>query len=240
VQDATLERFLRERGVDGVVVVLDRDAPEARCSHLDRCTRAYIPASTFKIPNSIIGLETGVIADADFVIPWDHVQRDIAAWNHDHTLRSAIRDSVVPYYQELARRVGPAAMQAWLDRLAYGNRQLGAVVDQFWLEGPLEVTPIEQVDFLRRLVRAELPIQERTRSILLEILVRGEIEGRTFRGKTGWAHPGRPDELGWFVGWTGDAEQARYVAVLVFHPPDGVDMASVRPAIAEAALREAF
>ncbi|HKP55125.1 MAG TPA: penicillin-binding transpeptidase domain-containing protein [Polyangiales bacterium] len=232
-----LGALLTRRGVSGAVALLDGDAPTALCNDVARCSEALTPASTFKIPNSVIGLETGVIADADFVIPWDGVTRRMTAWNRDHTLRTAIRDSVVPYYQELARRVGPARMREWLERLQYGNAQMGDHVDEFWLKGPLAITPLQQLEFLRKLVRARLPISARTRDIVLHITRLGELDGKPLHGKTGWSDPDGPTETGWFVGWIDDAQSPRYVAVAVVRPPRGIDLMPMRREIAEEALR---
>jgi beta-lactamase class D len=223
-----------------VIARLDGPAAAARCSDPEYCKKPLTPASTFKIPNSMIGLETGVIPDAEFVIPWDGVKRSVEAWNHDHTLRTAIRDSAVPYYQELARRVGLQPMQSWVKRLGYGNMQIGDVVDRFWLDGPLAISALEQVEFLRRVDRAQLPISERTRQIVLDITIRGQVDGRTLHGKTGWAYPGKPSEIGWFVGWVEDPATPRYVAVALEPVPRGIDMMTVRQQLAEEALRLQF
>lgn len=235
-----LAAILSSHQLQGVIARVDGDATVVRCSDATACRKPLTPASTFKIPNSMIGLETGVIPDAEFVIPWDGVKRPIEAWNHDHSLRTALRDSAVWYYQELARRVGKERMQTWLDRLEYGNRQIGDRVDQFWLEGPLTVTPLQQVEFLRRLVLARLPISERTRAIVLDITKRGDFDGKILHGKTGWAHPGEPSEVGWFVGWVEDPARPRYVAVALGPVPQGVDMLTIRQAVAEEALRLSF
>jgi beta-lactamase class D len=238
--EPALAAILRSHQLQGVIARLDGDAAAARCSDRDACQKALTPASTFKIPNSMIGLETGVIPDAEFVLPWDGVKRSVDAWNHDHSLRTALRDSAVWYYQELARRVGQERMQIWLDRLDFGNRQMGDKVDRFWLDGPLAVTPLQQVEFLRRLVLAQLPISERTRGILLDITKRGELDGKILHGKTGWARPDEPSEVGWFVGWVEDPARPRYVAVALGPVPKGVDMLTIRQAVAEEALRLDF
>lgn len=243
IEDRGLERFLTRHGVQGVVALLDDDAQTARCSDLARCEQPFVPASTFKIPNSIIGLETGVIPNADFELPWDGVERPIPAWNHDHTLRTALRDSAVWYYQELARRVGKDRMQVWLHKLAYGNEQSGDRIDRFWLDGPLAVRPVEQLEFLRRLARKRLPISARTRDIVLEITQLGELDGKILRGKTGWAQPHQPNEIGWFVGFTtsvsgSGVESYRYVAVLLFKTDPEVDFLPLRRLVAEQALRD--
>jgi beta-lactamase class D len=235
--EPALDELLSRRGVTGAVAVLEGDAAVAICNDPARCQEPLTPASTFKIPNSIIGLETGVIPDAEYMIPWDGRTRPISAWNQDHTLRTAIRDSAVPYYQELARRVGLVRMREWVERLKYGNRQIGDQVDQFWLNGPLAVTPLEQLEFLRKLVQARLPISARTRDIVVDITRRGELDGRPLHGKTGWSDPNGPNETGWFVGWIDDSARPRYVSVAVVRPPKDVDLMPIRQAIAEDALR---
>jgi beta-lactamase class D len=160
------------------------------------------PCSTFKIPNSLIGLETGVIADASFVLKWDGVRRPREEWNRDHDLRSAMKHSVVWYYQELARRVGPERMQKWVSALHYGNEDISGGIDRFWLGPSLRISPDEQVDFLARLHAGQLPASARSIAIVKDILVQEPPgPGIVYRGKTGSCQdPGATDPHGWWVG----------------------------------------
>ena len=170
------------------------------------------PCSTFKIPNSLVGLETGVIPDASFTLRWDGKRRPVEAWNRDHDLRSAIRDSVVWYYQELARRVGPERMQRFLHAFRYGNEDTSGGVDRFWLGSTLRISADEQVEFLARLHRGELPnVSARSLAIVEEILVQdAPFPGVVYRGKTGSCNdPGGPDH-GW---WVGSVERDRRLVV---------------------------
>lgn len=161
------------------------------------------PCSTFKIPNSIIGLETGVIKDADFVIKWDGRQHPFSTWNQDQTLRTAIGESVLWYYQELAKRVGEAAEKKYVREINYGNMDIsGGIAKPFWLQSSLTISANEQVEFLRRLHAGELPFSKRSMEIVLDILRLSDENGVVFRGKTGTA--GNREKgiatLGWFVG----------------------------------------
>jgi beta-lactamase class D len=160
------------------------------------------PCSTFKIPNSVIGLETGVIPDASFVLPWDGVRRPRAEWNRDHDLRSAMEHSVVWYYQELARRVGPERMRHWVSALRYGNEDVSGGLDRFWLGSSLRISPDEQVDFLARLHAGELAASARSIAVVKDILSREPPgPGIVYRGKTGSCQdPDAPDPHGWWVG----------------------------------------
>jgi beta-lactamase class D len=168
-----------------------------------RSGEAKLPASTFKIPNSIIALETGVVADPDKdIFKWDGVVRSIEAWNKDHTLRSAIAVSAVPVYQEIARRIGSERMQKYLDLFDYGNRDIGGGIDQFWLTGNLRIDPVQQIDFVDRLRRGVLPASKRSQDLVRDILPVTKVGDATIRFKSGLlgAEQDTPS-LGWMVGW---------------------------------------
>jgi beta-lactamase class D len=198
-----LARHFVDEGTVGTFVGYKTDDYLIVASDKDRSGQAFLPASTFKIPNSLIALETGVVGDPDKdVFKWDGVTRSIAAWNQDHTLRSAIAASAVPVYQEIARRVGAERMQRYVDLLEYGNRNIGGGIDQFWLTGDLRIDPIQQIDFVDRLRRGVLPVGKRSQDLVRDILPVTKAGDATIRAKTGLlgAELGKPS-LGWVVGW---------------------------------------
>ena len=166
----------------------------------ERCSQRRPPCSTFKIPNSLVGLETGVIEDENTLFEWDGSPQLLESWERDHTLASAIQYSVVWYYQELARRVGEERMQEFLDRIDYGNRDISGGLTQFWLSSSLLISAEEQVLFLQRMYAGELPVDERAVRIVMEILVLEQEDDLTFSGKTGTCLLDGTRQLGWFVG----------------------------------------
>jgi beta-lactamase class D len=196
------KRFIEE-GTAGTFVGYKVDDYLIIASDKDRSGEAKLPASTFKVPNSLIALETGVVEDPDKdIFKWDGVKRDIEAWNRDHTMRSAIAASAVPVYQEIARRIGQERMQKYVDLLEYGNRNIGGGIDQFWLTGDLRIDPVQQIDFLDRLRRGVLPISKRSQDLVRDILPVTKVGDATIRAKSGLlgAETGKPS-LGWMVGW---------------------------------------
>lgn len=165
-----------------------------------RAQRRYRPASTFKIANSLIALETGAVSDVDEVIPYGGGAQPFKAWERDMPMREAIVASSVPVYQEIARRIGLPRMRQQLTRLGYGDMQTGDVVDRFWLDGPLRISAVEQARFLARLAQGQLPASKRSQQQVREILRLEHDGAAALFGKTGWAFNGQPD-IGWWVGW---------------------------------------
>src|ERR1700751_3121257 len=202
IREGLLSR-LKEEGTLGTFVAYRVDDYLIIASDKERSGEGRLPASTFKVANSLIALETGVVADADKdVFKWDGVKRPMEAWNKDHTLRSAIAASAVPVYQEIARRIGEERMHKYVDLLDYGNKDIGGGIDQFWLTGNLRIDPVQQVDFLDRLRRGVLPISRRSQDLVRDILPVTKVGDSVIRAKSGLLGAEiRKPSLGWMVGW---------------------------------------
>jgi beta-lactamase class D len=231
-----LGRFFEEHGAQGTFVLL-ADADGRRVVYNpDRAEAGFLPASTFKILNSLVSLETGVIG-LDETIRWDGVDRGVASWNQDQRMREAFQRSTVWFYQDLARRVGEDRMRAALVRERYGNQDAGGGIDEFWLTGDLRISALEQVEFLRRLRHRELGFSESVVDQVEELLVLERCPDYTLRGKTGWVHR-ESVHLGWLVGWVESGDDVHYYALNLESDAEGFPMMAARPAIVHGALRE--
>lgn len=209
--------LFREAAVDGAFVLLDVSRNRITIANPEIAERRFVPCSTFKIPHTLIGLGTGVIPGPDFSQRWDGVAREVERWNRDHTLATAMRDSVVWFYQAIARRIGRERMQHELARLGYGNGAIGDRIDRFWLDGPLRISAREQVEFLRRLQAGKLPVRPADAALVRQLIVLEQGPGFTLRGKTGLGYQGG-SAVGWLVGDVED-EGARWVYALVVLGP---------------------
>ena len=203
--DATEERpdlmtVFRHHEAAGTFVLYDVPGDRVITVNRPRAEMRYVPASIFKIANSLIALETGVVRDENEIIPYGGKPQPFKAWEKDMPMREAIAASNVPIYQELARRIGLGRYNQWLDRLAYGNQQTGSSVETFWLDGPLEITAVEQARFTAALAQWKLPASLRSQAIVHDILRLETSDGRVLYGKTGWRFSSVP-QLGWWTGW---------------------------------------
>ncbi len=197
----------------------------------------YTPASTFKIPNSLFALETGVILDENEIIPWDSVVRWLPAWNRDHNLRDAFKNSTVWFYQELARRIGRERMQEFISAIGYGNQDISGALDSFWLNGVLKISPRGQITMLVNLYNNTLPFSQRTMDIVKKIMIREKTENYTLRAKTGWSTQEKRD-IGWFVGFVERSDNVWFFACCIQAPDETIpDFTEIRLKITNEILR---
>jgi beta-lactamase class D len=229
-----MEVFTQEN-VTGSFALYDPSNDTLTLVNAERAAQRGIPASTFKIANSLIALETGVVRDENEIIPYGGKPQFLKIWEQDMSMRDAIRISNVPVYQELARRIGIARYKDWLARLNYGNEQIGADVETFWIGGPLTISPIEQTHFLSKLAQLKLPFTKQTQKTVADILKLESNNGRVLYGKTGWTITPTP-HLGWFVGWV-ENEREIYAFALNMDINSNTD-AKKRKGLAKALLKK--
>ncbi len=211
-----------EISTSGTFVALHVQTNQAHVYNPDRAAQSFPPASTFKILNSLIALETGVVSDTDtHILRWDGETRPNAAWNKDHTLRSAFAVSALPAYRQIARDVGLARMTSYLDAVSYGRGTIDAeILDIFWVLPNYTTTAWQQVDFLKRLYLNDLPFSQPVMEAVKNIAVVERRDRYVLSGKTGWTTVIEPG-LGWFVGWL-EREDGAHVFALNMDMHDGV------------------
>jgi beta-lactamase class D len=195
-----LASAFRDQGAIGTFALYEVTGDRLTVVDRARAEKRFVPASTFKIPNSLIALETGAVRDENEVIPYGGQPQFIKAWEQDMSMAEALPISNVPVYQELARRIGLARYREFLAKLDYGNRDPGTVVDRFWLDGPLTISAVEQAQFVARLPQELLPVSARAQGIVRDLLKLESQGGATLYGKTGWYTGGTPP-VGWWTGW---------------------------------------
>ena len=206
------KKYFDEYEVEGCIEIYDLKNSKFIDYNPDRCAQRFIPASTFKIPNSLIALHTGVVPDTGFVIAWDGADRGNTKWNADQSMGEAFRNSTLWYFQEIARKTGSEKYMQYLSVFGYGNGNAGGAVDSFWLNGTLRISADEQVAFLMALRTYDLKLSRKAVDQVRGMMLLEKTDLYALYGKTGWARTEGKD-LGWFVGWVEKNDQAWFFAL---------------------------
>ncbi|PHR60655.1 MAG: hypothetical protein COA43_05775 [Robiginitomaculum sp.] len=178
----------------------------------ERLLKRFSPASTSKILHTYIALESGVVTDETQEFIWDGRARFLDSWNQNQTLKTAFHRSAVWVYQDIVSQIGYADMQNYVNTFEYGNMNIGSVdnLTTYWLNGELQISALEQVAFLSKLVKNEFNISKRSYDRAEVIMQKDIAPHQKMIAKTGWYSGGNTD-IGWYIGWFKNDEEQIYV-----------------------------
>ncbi len=193
------------------IIISSLDGSKEFIYNKARSEQRYLPASTFKILNSLIALHEKAIKNQSEIIKWDGEDKGWKLWNKDQSLETALPESCVWFYQELANRIGNEAYLLHLDTLKYGNSKTGPVLTTFWLNGDLAISAREQINFLKALYKNELPYSANHMALVKDLLIVDSSSDTIIRAKTGWAMRIK-NQHGWYVGYIEKKEETWFFA----------------------------
>jgi beta-lactamase class D len=233
VEDSSLEKYFKENQVTGCFGLFDNGKGEFTIYNVTRFSdSAYLPASTFKIVNSLIGLETRQVKDSATVITWDSIVRGRVECNRDMSMNDAFRISCPPWYQQLARRIGKDTLQHWLDTLGYAARfgrfAISNNLDTFWLDNTAKVTADEQMGLVKRLYFDQLPFTQRSQRIVREMMLWENNANYQLSYKTGWGTNEKGNNLAWIIGWIEENKHPYFFVLQIETPDKNADIAAIR------------
>lgn len=240
IQYPLFDSVLADFQLEGSILVYEPGIKTCFSNDFAWAETKHLPASTFKIPNSIIALETGVIENDSTVLKWNREPRRLKVWEQDLKFRDAFKVSCVPCYQEIARKIGYERMSAYLKKLDYPGMIFDeSTIDKFWLEGDSKISQFQQIEFLERFYNSQLPISQRTYAIVKEIMLFEKTDQYALSGKTGWGIRDGNNN-GWYVGFI-EADGKVYFFATNVIPATGFNLdnfTTARIEVTKAALKK--
>lgn len=236
--DNDLKKYFDTVHADGSFSLLDNATGEITVYNMKLDTQRVLPASTFEIVNSLIGLQTGKIIDEKMVIKADSIKHLNNEWNKDLTMEEAFKVSAVPYYQEVARRIGKDAMKYWIDSLHYGNINISVPIDSFWLNNTLKISPDEQLGLVNRLYFDKLPFDKRSQQIVRDVMLQENNTLYKLSYKTGVGFDEKNNSIGWVTGWIEENRHVYFFVTLMKSPDKNIDMKTVQMNVTKGILTE--
>ena len=211
-------------GLKGTIVLLDLTSNQEIIFNSYVANTRTTPCSTFKIWNSLIGIENNLInSEKDPFYKWDGITRSYPDWNKDLNLQEAFKFSCVPAYQNLANRIGNKNMHAFIDKINYGDRDISSGLDTFWLPRPKKksilISPKEQAILIKQLINNQLAFSDKSKQILKTIMLFKTTENGTLYGKTGSGQNINDitgNNIGWYVGYV-TSRNGKYAFACLIH-----------------------
>jgi beta-lactamase class D len=182
----------------------------------------HAPFSTFKVALALMGFDARILENKDSP-KWafkEEYEKNFQSWYtrekgleyhwcQKHTPATFMKNSVVWFSHQITERLGEKKFQEYVSKLDYGNKDVSGTVGKdgmykndgllnSWLGTSLQISPLEQVEFLEKLVANELALSTQAQEKTREIMDKEEDwNGWKLYGKTG----GGSGKNGWFIGW---------------------------------------
>jgi beta-lactamase class D len=237
-QDDSFKKYFDENKVNGSFALFDNGRGKFVIYNLKRDTTRMLPASTFKIVNALVALQTGVVTTDSTIIKWDGIQRNIGNWNQDLSLAQAFRYSSVPHFQEIARRIGRDTMQKWIDSLKYGNMKIGPAIDSFWLDNSLRISPDEELGLVKKLYFDQLPFRKGVQKAVRDMMLQEDNSNYAISYKTGWGFNDENHAVGWVVGWIEENRHPYFFVLNIEAADPEADIPAIRLNILNRILKQ--
>ncbi len=195
----SISKYYKQSGYEGTFVLFDPVQNTYIVYNKEGADARVSPGATSKALLSLIGMETGIIKNPDTPMCWDGTLYDYQPWNQDLTLNEAMKHSAIWYYRKVAGAIAPPTIEKYLADAAYGNIDISSSPDTFWLEGSLQVSPMEQVNFMKNLSQGKLPFKDKHVAAVKNMMLLEDTARYKLYGQTGWVL--HEEKLtGWFVG----------------------------------------
>jgi beta-lactamase class D len=198
IEQANWQATFTKFNAKGTLVISDERVTPAKLLvfNQERAKQRMSPASTFKIPHSLMALDAGVLKDEFQLFRWDGVERSFAGHNQDQNLRSAMRTSALWVYEIFAKQIGEKRAGEYLQKIGYGNANPSTDKGTYWVDGKLAISAEEQIAFLKKLYLNQLPFAKEHQLLVKDMMINEAGKEWILRAKTGWE--GR---FGWWVGY---------------------------------------
>lgn len=236
--DNSLKKYFDENQVDGCFTLLNNASGEITVYNMALDTQRFSPASTFNVMNTLIALQTGRITDENMLIKWDGIKRPNEIWNKDMDLTGAFKVNSIPYYQEIARRIGRDTMKMWIDSIAYGNKSIDGPIDSFWLNNQLRISPDEQLGLMKRLYFDQLSFRKSAQQIVRDVMLQENNTAYKLCYVTGFGTDEKKNDIGWVTGWIEENHHVYFFVTFVRAIEPGTDISVKTSRINEGILKQ--
>ena len=238
------QKYFEQFNISGSTTIYDYKKQKWIFTDSIDAKRETVPASTFKIINSLIAIEENAIKDEYETLKWDGIERTffgtkMPSWNKDTDLKTAYKNSTIWYYVEMAKRIGTTKYKHYLKKCNYGNLTFSEKGTDFWNYGDYGINPKNQIEFLVKLYENKLPFSKTTINKVKQIMISEKDNGIIFRDKSGWTKKNGTD-IGWWIGYVETANDIFFFATRLIKKvnDNNPDFSKARIEITKAILKD--
>ena len=226
-----LKKYFDSSHVDGSFSFLNNQLGNITVYNMKLDTQRVSPGTSFKILNTLIGIQVGKITNENMMVKTDSIgQKGIS-------LKEAFNNSLTPYFQAVARQIGKDTMKFWIDSIGYGNKNINGPVDSFWLNNKIKISPDEQLGFTSKLYFDQLPFQKYAQQMVQDVMLQEDNTLYKLSYATGTGVDENENKIGWVQGWVEENRHVYFFVTLIKSPDKNTDMKTIGIHISKSILK---
>lgn len=229
--DNDLKKYFDSSNVEGCFALLNNQMGNITVYNMKLDTQRLSTGTSFKIPETLIGIQTGKIINENSTL-----DNDSSAKNN-LTLKQAFAGSSIPYFQSLAREIGKDTLKFWLDSLGYGNKKISGPVDSFWLNNDLKISPDEQLGLMSKLYFDQLPFQKYAQEMVASMMLQEDDSLYKFSYATGNGLDEKNHQIAWNLGWIEENRHIYFFVTFIKTPDESMDVKTTAINISKSVLK---
>jgi len=226
-----LKKYFDSAKVDGSFSFLNNQIGNITVYNMKLDTQSISPGTSFKILNTLIGVQTGKITNENTVLKTN--SGDTAKI----TLKEAFDNSSVGYFQQLAQQIGKDTMKHWIDTISYGNKKINGPVDSFWLNNELKISPDEQLGLMSKIYFEQLPFQKYAQQMMESLMLKEDNTLYKLSYATGTGIDEKNNSFGWVLGWIEENRHVYFFVTLIKAPDKNRDLKTTGVNISKSILK---
>lgn len=229
--NTSFKKYFDSSHVDGSFSLLNNQTGTITVYNMKLDTERVSPGTSFKILNTLIGIQTGNIENENTVI------KDSSDTNKI-SLSKAFKSSFIPYFQALALKIGEDSMKLWIDSISYGNKNIAGPLDSFWLNNQLKISPDEQLGFMSKLYFTQLPFQKYAQQVVQDQMLQEDNTLYKLSYTTGTVMDEKDNPVAWALGWIEENRHLYFFVTLIKSQDKSEDVKTIAVNITREILKE--
>ena len=229
--DNDLKKYFDSSNVEGCFALLNNQMGNITVYNMKLDTQRLSTGTSFKIPETLIGIQTGKIINENSTLGNDSSGKD------NPTLKEAFASSSISYFQSLAREIGKDTLKSWLDSLGYGNKKINDPVDSFWLNNELKISPDEQLGLMSKLYFDQLPFQKYAQEMVSNMMLQEDDSLYKFSYTTGTGIDEKNHQIAWNLGWIEENRHIYFFVTFIKTPDESMDVKTTAIHISKSVLK---
>lgn len=170
-----LDFYFKSRSINGAIIIVNEDDTYFASNRETEGMKETPPSNLFHLFAYLMIYDKNIHKKESLYLKWDSVNRYFfnetrKEWNKDTDLDTAFKEHNDWYFQTYLNDFTKEEIEQKLKVIGYTNKKWNDEIPYYWQFGGMLITANQQIKFLKKLFKKELPFSVESQEKLLQLL----------------------------------------------------------------------